>query len=151
MKLTSINRHSIRRLWYHVRHNYFTLNNAVIALAAIVAIGWAYGSIAMMQRNYTLQRKLDDKQRELILANLEVDTLKFQGKYFASSEYQELSARENLGLANPGEKMLVLPPNSDRAKQVDAETTLSSTAGSGQPSNLEQWLDFFAGKNVPGA
>ena len=148
MKLTSINQHSFRRLWYHVRHNYFTLNNAVIALAAIIAISWAWGSIAMMQRNYTLQRALDAKERSLQLAQLEVDTLEYEGQYYRSAEYQELSAREHLGLANPGEKMLVLPENSDEAKQVDKSTD-TTTAQIQQVSNFEQWLNFFSGKNVP--
>ncbi|HTK39314.1 MAG TPA: hypothetical protein VL362_00440 [Patescibacteria group bacterium] len=149
MKLTSIDRHTVRRLYYHIRHNYFTLNNAVIALAAIVAIGWAWGAVSMMQRNYTLQRKLDAKQRELTLAALEVDTLKYQGRYYASPEYQDLAARESLGLANPGEKMLVLPPNSERAKKVDEEVSSNPSLRSTQSSNFQQWLDFFAGKNVP--
>ena len=151
MKLTSINRHSFRRLWYHIRHNYMTLNNAVIALAAVVAISWAWGSIAMMQRNYMLQRALDAKERSLVLAQLEVDTLQYEGQYYRSAEYQELSAREHLGLANPGEKMLVLPENSDKAKQLDEPSADVATVGQVRTSNFEQWLNFFSGNNVPSA
>lgn len=151
MKLTSINRHSFRRLWYHIRHNYMTLNNAVIALAAVIAISWAWGSIAMMQRNYMLQRALDAKERALILAQLEVDTLRYEGQYYQSAEYQELSAREHLGLANPGEKTLVLPENSDRAKQLDEASGETATINQVRTSNFEQWLNFFSGNNVPSA
>ncbi len=143
------NRQTIRRTYYHIRHNYLTLNNGVIALAAIVAIGWAWGAVSMMQRNYTLQRNLDAKQRELLLAELQVQTLEYQGRYYESAEYQELSARENLGLVNPGEKVLILPENSDAAKQADDTSIIGQTQTTDQPSNLEQWMDFFLGKNVP--
>lgn len=145
----SINQHSIRRVYYHVRHNYLTLNNAVILIATIIAIGWAWGAVSMMQRNYILQRNLDSKERELVLAQLEAETLEYQGRYYASTEYQELSARENLGLANPGEKLLILPENSDKAKQVDTPASVASAQPVGRPSNFQQWLDFFAGKNAP--
>lgn len=128
-----------------------TLNNAVIALAAVIAISWAWGSIAMMQRNYMLQRALDAKERALILAQLEVDTLRYEGQYYQSAEYQELSAREHLGLANPGEKTLVLPENSDRAKQLDEASGETATINQVRTSNFEQWLNFFSGNNVPSA
>lgn len=144
-----INRHTIRRVIYHVRYNYLTLNNAIIALAAVIAIGWAWGAVSMMQRNYVLQRNLDAKERELTLAQLEAETLRYQGRYYASTEYQELSARENLGLANPGEKMLILPENSEEAKKVGAPSSAVSTRSARQPSNFKQWLDFFAGEYSP--
>ena len=141
--------HRYRRLAYHIKHRYMTLNNVVIAIAAVVTIAWAWGSVSMMQRNYQLQRKVDDKQRELTLTELEVQTLEYQKRYYGSAEYQELSARENLGLANPGEKMLNLPPNSDWAKKYDSDSTSRSTSAPRvQPSNAEQWIDFLLGNNI---
>lgn len=149
MKLMPIDRHTIRRVYYHVRHNFFTLNNAVIVIATVVAISWVWGAVSMMQRNYVLQRNLNTKERELTLAQLEVETLQYQGRYYASTEYQELSARKDLGLANPGEKLLILPENSVKAKELDAPPTTMSVEPNLTPSNFEQWLDFFAGKNAP--
>lgn len=141
--------HRYRRLAYYVKHRYMTLNNVVIAIAAVVAIAWAWGSVSMMQRNYQLQRRVDDKQRELTITELEVQTLEYQKRYYASAEYQELSARENLGLANPGEKVLNLPPNTDWAKNYDnTSSTQTASTARVKPSNPEQWIDFLLGNNV---
>lgn len=137
---------SLRRLAYHVKHRYFNLNSIVIAIAAVIALGWAWGSVSVMQRNYVLQRNLDNKQRSLTLMQLEVDTLNYQRQYYASAEYQELSAREHLGLANSGEKVLLLPPNSKEAKEFGQTTVQAPQLA--KPSNFEQWLDFLSGNNA---
>ena len=136
----------LRPLYYRLKHQYFTVNNAVIAVAAVIALSWAWGSVSVMQRNYELQRRLDAKERELLLTQLEVETLEYQKRYHESREYQELAAREYLGLAQPGEKVLYLPPNSAKAKNLDE----SSRPAPKQlhPSNFEQWLNFLSGSNV---
>lgn len=136
----------LRPLYYHIKHNYFTANNAVIAIAAVVAISWAWGSIAMMQRNYALQRRLDSKERELLLTQLEVDTLTYEKAYYQTREYQELAARRHLGLAKPGEKVLYLPENSAGAKKYGQEA--DAAVSPIEPSNVQQWLDFLSGRNV---
>ena len=148
MKLTDIRSVHWRRLMYRIRHEYMTPNNTVLALAVVIAIAWAWGSINVMQRNYELQRKVDTKQRELTLAELEVQTLEFQQRYYQSSEFLELEARRSLGLANPGEKVLILPENSKAAKQVGAQEQNARTAQLPEPSNMQQWLDFFSGRSV---
>ena len=137
----------VRRLMYHIKHRYFNLNSIIIAIAAVIALGWAWGSVSVMQRNYALQRNLDAKQRELTLMKLEVDTLEYQKRYYASAEYQELSAREHLGLANKGEKVLLLPENTEAAKQFGTSTTVAAPRQTA-PSNFEQWIDFLSGGNV---
>ncbi len=53
-----------RRIAYHIKHRYFTLSNVIVAVAAIIAISWVWGSVAIMQRNYTLQARYDTKVRE---------------------------------------------------------------------------------------
>ena len=52
----------LKRFWYHVRHDYLTLNNVVVAAAALIALSWAWGSIESMQRNYELQQMVDQKK-----------------------------------------------------------------------------------------
>ena len=136
-----------RRYWRH----YGTMNNIVIGIALLIAAGWAWGSITTMQRNFALQKEVDAEQRQLELTDLEVQTLQYQQNYYKSDEYKDLSAREHLGLASPGEKVLFLPPNSAAVKheseQQNDETIVTTTRplpGSA-PSNLEQWINFFSG------
>lgn len=143
---------NIRRLIYHVRHRYVTMNNIVIAIALVIGAGWAFGSIGMMQRNYNLQKEVDDKARQLQLVKLETQSLQYQQKYYQSDEYQELAAKQYLGLANPGEKVLILPPNSAAVIRSDQEAEKKATATTAvrEPSNLQQWLNFLLGADHQG-
>ncbi len=123
---------------------YTTLNTVVILIGAIVVSGWVWGSITTMQRNYALQKEVDARERKLALTQLEVDTMQLQKNYYASDEYKELAARERLGLAAPGEKVLLLPPNSAAAKATNI-TEKSPTATTRTLTNFEQWMLFLFG------
>jgi cell division protein FtsB len=135
---------NIRKLLYVIRHKYVTLNNIVIAVAFLIAASWVWGSLGMMQRNYSLQKEVDVKKRQLELTELQRDKLELQKRYYQTAEYQELAVRDTLGLVRPGEKVLILPDNSEAAKKADATTSEVVTASS-QPSNIEQWINFLFG------
>lgn len=138
---------NIRKLYYHIRYRYLTMNNVVVGVALMIGAGWAWGSIGMMQRNYDLQKQLDTRVRQQKLAELETQNLALQQRYYKSSEYQELAIRERMGLANPGEKALVLPPNTKAAKDADVVVS-GKTPGSPEPaSNFQQWMNFLFGGN----
>jgi hypothetical protein len=136
---------NIKKLIYHIRWRYLTLNNVVLVIAFVIGANWVWGSITMMQRNYTLQRTLDLKKREQTLAELETATLVFEKKYYESNEYKELAARQYLGLAEEGEKVLILPP-SDAAGTTNSQKEQESTAVQ-PPGNFKQWMDFLLGSN----
>ena len=138
---------NIRKLYYRLRHQYLTTNNIVIIVALVIAAGWAWGSIGMMQRNFALQKDLDDKNRQLQLVQLQTDTLKYQQNYYRSAEYQDLAARQNLDLASPGESMLVLPPNSAAAQKAD-QPTVPVAQQTTPPSNFDQWMNFLFGSSA---
>lgn len=100
-----------------------------------------------MQKNYDLQKEVDGKAREQKLLELEADTLVFEQRYYKSDEYKDLAVRERLGLVNPGEKALVLPPNSAAATAADDEVTKKQPVSTLQPSNFQQWMNFIFGGN----
>ena len=143
-----MNQTNIRKLFYHIKHRYVTMNNVVIAVALLVAAGWAWGSITTMQRNYALQSELDNRNRQLELTALEVATLQYQQNYYRSNEYKELAARERLGLAAPGEKLLTLPPNSPGAIDQPVVISASQTTKKLNQSNFEQWMNFLFGNSA---
>ncbi len=138
---------NIRKLYYHARYRYLTLNNAVVIVAFFIAASWAWGSVEVMERNYGLQKEVDAKYRQQQLLELETATLSYQQRYFKSAEYQELAVRERLGLAKSGEKALILPPNSQEASQSDKKTASANAAVAIKPSNIEQWFNFLLGGN----
>jgi hypothetical protein len=134
---------NIQKIIYHIRHRYLTLNNVVILVAFLIAAGWVWASLGAMQRNYGLQKDIDFKKRQLQLTQLQRDNLSLQKSYYQSTEYQELAVRDTLGLVQPGEHALVLPPNSAAAIKADSQTT--PVAPPITSSNLEQWVNFLFG------
>jgi cell division protein FtsB len=142
---------NIRRLYYHVSHKYFTLNNVVIAVAFVIAASWVWGSLGVMQRNYDLQKEVDLKKRQLQLADLETRSLELEKRYYQTREYQELAVREDLGLVLPGEKVLILPPNTQAAIDADVTTATRAAVAALPVSNFQQWMNFLFGGNSKSA
>ena len=130
-----------------MRHRYATPDNIVIVVALLIAAAWAWGSIGVMQRNYKLQQEVDDKMRQQQLVDLEVQNAQLEQKYYQSAEYLELSIRTSLGLANPGEKMLILPPNTQQAKDADKVVANKPVVAAVAPTPLQQWVNFLFGGN----
>lgn len=137
---------NIKRLYYRISHQYLTLNNIVIGLAFIVAASWVWGSLGVLQRNYDLQKEVDLKKRNLQLAELETRSLELEKRYYQTREYQELAVREDIGLVMPGEKVLMLPRNSQAAIDADAPA-VQAAAPVAQVSNFRQWTNFLFGGN----
>lgn len=139
----------VQKIIYRIRHRYLTFNNMVIFVAFLVALGWLWGSLQVMQRNYVLQREVDHKRRELAVTRLQKDNLELQKRYYQTNEYKEMAARESLGLVMPGERVLILPANTEAVKQSDKEeqrTPGVAVAVSGQEAgNFEQWMNFLFG------
>ncbi|MDB5162658.1 MAG: hypothetical protein JWO54_288 [Candidatus Saccharibacteria bacterium] len=137
---------NIHKIIYTLRHKYLTFNNVVIAAAFLIAASWVWGSLEVMQRNYALQKEVDIKQRQLQLTKLQRDSLELQKKYYQTDEYKELAVRDTLGLVKPGEKLLILPDNTDQAKAADAPVQQTAAVQQAVP-NLQQWLNFLFGGN----
>ena len=147
----------LHRFIYHLQHRYMTMNNAVVAVAAVIVVSWAWASVGVIQKNYALQREVDDKRRQQQLIELQTQNLAFEQQYYKSSEYQTLEVKKRLGLADPGEKVLILPPNTPAAKAIDPpeqEITSSSASSptdtASDPSNSQQWANFLFGGNEHG-
>jgi hypothetical protein len=116
-------------------------------VAFIIAGNWVWGSLGMMQRNFTLQKELDDKSRQLIVAQLDTANAKLEQRYYQTDEYKELAVRQQLGLVTPGESVLILPPNSAAVKAADETAASSVTIKAVPTSNFTQWVNFLFGTN----
>lgn len=134
----------IHRFIYQLKHRYLSFNNVVIGLALVIAFSWVWGSLGMLERNYSLQHKLDRRQQELKLGSLEVNNLEFEQAYMKTHEYQELAVRDYLGKGAPGESVLIYPQPSSNDNARPKRTPLTDSAvGNIRPSNFEQWMDFL--------
>ncbi len=139
---------NIRRIWYKLRHDYLNSDNIVILIALVIASGFVWGSLNVMQRNYKLQKELDDKSRQLLVAKLDNQNAKLSQRYYNTTEYKELAVREKLGLAEAGESVLILPKNSQAVIDSDKELQKSNVILEVKKSNFHQWISFLTGSNV---
>lgn len=120
-----------------------TLNNGVLVVAILIASTWVWSTIEAIQHNFTLQQQVDALSQQISVEDLQNKTLQLQKAYYNSEQYLELSAREHLGVANPGEKVVVLPPNT---VQTSAAITPASQTPTANKSNFAQWMYFLFGK-----
>jgi hypothetical protein len=129
-----------RRAKYYFSNDILTLSNIIMGSVIVVSIVWVWGSISAMEKNYAIQKKLELKQRQALIEEINYQTLQYEQKYLKSSEYQELAVREKLGLALPGEHVLVLPKYPEEKKKQQIETS--------KQSNSTQWMNFIFGGNA---
>ena len=133
---------AIRRVRFWLKHDFLTVENVVLMLAIVLCLVWTYQSITAMSRNWELSEKLTAEKKELELVSVEVEAAELENAYRRSDEYQELMARKYLDKQLPGEKMVVLPENSETAKNKHKEV-VSETVAVEEYSNFEKWMKYL--------
>ena len=102
-----------------------------------------YFSVQSITKNWNLQQTLNTKLQEKQLMELKVSNMKLENQYYASEEYQELMARKLQDKKASGETMVMLPINSEIAKQKHANQKFSSNKQEQDNSNFRQWMRFL--------
>lgn len=83
-------------------------NKYILLIELGLAIYLLFTLIISEYKNYKVQRYIDDfdlRNQKIAAQNVELNN---DLSYFNSPEYQEKIAKQNLGLINPGEKVLVI-------------------------------------------
>ena len=129
---------------FKMQHDFFTVENVVLVLAIFLCLMWTYQSITAMSRNWELAERLTAERKSLELLNVEVETAELENNYYKTPEYQELLARKYLDKKFPGESMVIMPENSDAAKNKYATTSeVATTSDDKERSNFEQWMMYL--------
>lgn len=117
----------------------------IIFVIVVLLVTWS--GVKSVQTNYNLQKQISVLKQQNDLQQLENNNLKLQNDYFATEQYLELAARQNFGLANPGEKVLIVPESVALAYTVEVPTVAEDfSAESKKPAyqkNVESWVNFF--------
>lgn len=117
-----------------------TIQNAGLAVAVLIALSWVWGSVVTLQKNYKYQRQVDENAQLIELKKLQNKTYEYQQAYYKSDEFLELSARAKLGLALPGEHLVILP-SSEAIKDTVAKQVV--TVSTETESNFAKWIRFL--------
>lgn len=131
----------IRRLNYKLKHEFLTIENIVLVLAIVLCLVWTYQSVRAMSRNWELSERLSTERRELELLSVEVEAAELENEYYKTEEYQELLARKYLDKMNPGENMVIMPENSEEARNKHKKVVEEKVERN--YSNFEKWMKFL--------
>jgi hypothetical protein len=138
----------IRKMFYHIKYQYPTREVAMVAGIALITIWFMWGSVLAMQKNYELKKTVEAKERQAKLSDLETKMLEYEQRYLNSEEYKKLAVREHLGYGDPGEKLMILPPNTPGLDKDEPTSPAGEVASDEKPSNISQWANFLFGGNV---
>lgn len=123
----------------------------LIFMAILFLVCWS--GVKAIQTNYGLQKQISKLDQQNAVQRLANENLKLQNSYYRSPQYLELAARQDFGLAAPGETVLVVPKQVALAHTValpgDAHVAGAHTEKprSFVQRNLQAWLDFFLHRN----
>jgi cell division protein FtsL len=122
-------------------------------LIVVLLISWS--GVKVIQSNYSLQKQISTLVQENQVQQLKNNNLKLQNDYFNTNQYLELSARQNFGMAAPGETELIVPQSVAFAHIADlpsASPMALSSPSSHEPAyqrNLQAWVNFYLHRQQP--
>ena len=124
-----------------------------LIIFACIAVLVSLSGVKAIQSNYKLQQQISQLQQENDIQRLKNDNQRLKNKYYNTPQYLELAARQNFGLAAPGEKELIVPKEVALAQvkgiipvSTDMTPVLATVVDAKQPfyqRNLQAWLNFF--------
>jgi len=130
------------------------VRNIGLYLFGLVIVAIAWSGAKTVQSNYDLQKKISTLKQENDVLWLQNSNTYLQNQYYKTDQYLELSARQNLGFAAPGEHVLLVPKGT-AAKYVDPnldKTTVTRVTSApdnraAYVKNIEAWRDFILGRS----
>lgn len=136
----------LRKMKYNLKHD-FPLDKFLFAVAVLFFVACVWGTTSSITRNWELEQRLSSREKELKILELETEAAKLENEYYASEEYQELSARAKKNKMLDGETLVYLPKNSENAKtkhQSDMNRLVIAEEEDTR-TNFEKWMSFLFG------
>jgi cell division protein FtsB len=130
---------------YVRRFNDVRFLGQIVFVVIVLLISWS--GIKSIQTNYNLQKQITTIKQQNELQKLQNENLGLQNQYYNSKQYLELSARQNFGLADPGEKEIIVPASVAMGYTINVPMVSSQSVAvarqSAQQHNVESWINFF--------
>lgn len=121
-----------------------------IGLFLVVVFLITWSGVKAIETNYGLQREISKLEQQNAVQHLSNENMKLQNEYYNTSQYLDIAARKEFGLAAKGETVLVVPKHVALAHTVDlpqadrgSEKAKEDATKPSYQRNFEAWLDFF--------
>ncbi len=127
--------------------------NIGLYIFALIVLAVTWSGAKTVQTNYQLQKQISVLKQQNAITSLQNQNAKLQNQYYQTDQYLELAARQDFGLAAPGEKALLVP-SGVALKYIDKSLVpaVNSTNLADQRSkyikNMEDWRDFLLGRKL---
>jgi len=123
-------------------------------LVIVLLVSWS--GVKAIDTNYQLEKQISQLRQQNTVQQLTNNNLALQNAYYNTPQYLELAARQDFGLAAPGETVLIVPRAVALAHTVALpQDIVIPTVGVGkarQPAykrNFNAWMDFFMHRQHP--
>ncbi len=125
----------------------FNVARYIIVIGFVIVAYMLYNLTVSIYENYQIDSHIQDfeeKNTELAEDNLEKMN---SYQYYTSDQYIEKIAKQNLGLINPGEQVIVITQDdNDTILEAEYEET-QTLAMRNSWSNPRKWMEFFLNEN----
>lgn len=131
------------------------IRNVGFYIFAVIVVAIAWSGVKTIQNNYELQRQISILQQQNEVLQLSNQNTGLESQFYETDQYLELAARQNLGLAAPGETVLLVP-RSVSMKHVDpslvppgdSSVKVQADSKSRFAQNFQDWRDFLLGREL---
>lgn len=132
------------KILYMRLHHTSQTTKLILVIEFILVAYLLYALTVNVYKSYKLDLHIRtfEAENQLIAAENEQKSTDFQ--YYTSDQYIDKIAKQNFGLVNPGEEVIVLPPEDvnvgAEAQLIEDAALLDEISGL---SNSEKWWKFF--------
>ncbi|MCL5113360.1 MAG: septum formation initiator family protein [Patescibacteria group bacterium] len=120
-------------------------SSQVIFLILVILVFWS--GVRSIQQNYQLQKQINQINQQNLILKLQNSNIALLNNYYKSSQYQEIIARENLGLGYSGETEILVPDTIALKYDPNPVSANSKKKIATNNSNFAEWMNFFFGKH----
>jgi cell division protein FtsB len=120
-----------------------------LIMFAIIVLLISWSGVKVIGTNYTLQKQIAELEQQNSVHNLGNTNLKLSNDYYQTNQYLEIMARQNFGMAAPGETVLSISKATALAhttEMPDAEAQQKEAIEAKRPAyqrNFQAWMNFL--------
>ena len=120
-----------------------------LLLFGVIVILISWSGVKVIDTNYRLQKQISQLEQQVKVQELSTANITLQNEYFQTDQYLDVAARQNFGLAAPGEAVLIVPQNVALAQTVDLadiDQVATKKTQAKRPTyqrNFQAWIDFL--------
>lgn len=129
------------------RFSYNSSFTKLIIVVEFILVAYLLYSLTLnVYRSYQVDKTIDIFEQENDQLEKENKQKTEDYLYFTSEEYIDKIAKQNLGLVNPGEEVVVVSPDVLVEEESEEATEAEGFARIAEMSNPRKWLEFFFGR-----